>query len=285
MGGSILFTESATFEPSIYGLTAGKFINYIIIGGGGAGCSMARGQYYYNSTSFSGSSYTTSFTAVSGGTNGGTSSIGIPSPISALGGATSVKSDSFNNNLILGGSGGRGWIPGKIFQGYSQGSPPVATASNSTVDSSNEFSVYYDGGQKVLMNRYGDAGVSIESYPVDNITKDYNGLGLGIGNPYDTIQATATKGCGNDGIGYGAGGGGHAALEDGNYMAGYGGDPGQFKMGSFKLTNTNSIPITIGKGGIAHTIYQNDQATTSFRPSNRRAGRNGTHGAVMLFWD
>lgn len=82
MGGSILFTQSATFSPSIYGLTTGKFINYIIIGGGGAGESV--GTYY-----ISGNSSVEKMSLNSGGTNGGASSIG--SYITAQGGKTTIS--------------------------------------------------------------------------------------------------------------------------------------------------------------------------------------------------
>ena len=84
MGGSILFTSNATFSPSVYGLTTGKFINYIIIGGGGAGGSIGS----YSSCVYNGSTHNSYYTYLlnSGGSNGGSSSIG--SYVSAIGGIT-----------------------------------------------------------------------------------------------------------------------------------------------------------------------------------------------------
>ena len=68
MGGSILFTQDGYFKPSAYGLTAGKRINYIAIGGGGAG---GAGCWAYRTTR---NSYNVPY--VSGGTYGGATSIG-----------------------------------------------------------------------------------------------------------------------------------------------------------------------------------------------------------------
>ena len=146
MGGSILFTSSGTFSPSIYGLTTGKFINYIIIGGGGAGESIGSfSKFTFNGTA---TSERNSFVLNSGGSNGGTSSIG--SYVSATGGSTSTKTgsspyyfcpdsfkkDNYESSNIYGGSGAGGWVPGKIFNSYQFGySPKGISSSNSSLPS------------------------------------------------------------------------------------------------------------------------------------------------------
>jgi hypothetical protein len=149
MGGSVLFTSSATFSPSVYGLATGKFINYIIIGGGGAGGSV--GTYSYDG-------YNT-LVLNTGGSNGGTSSIG--SYVSANGGKTYTKTgtswaehvmtqlDSGSGSAVrgkcMGGNGASGWVPGKIFHGYQKGDLPYFTdTAKSSMPS--HFKQYYDGG-------------------------------------------------------------------------------------------------------------------------------------------
>ena len=129
MGGSILFTESTTFDPKVYGLIPGKFINYIIIGGGGAGGSS--GQYNYKKTT-NDSTHEKVGSFDTGGTNGQSSSIG--NYVTANGGINGKgylrpkwfdsDGDTRYYSHVDGGSGAAGWIPGKVFNYYSQGGYP-----------------------------------------------------------------------------------------------------------------------------------------------------------------
>jgi hypothetical protein len=78
-----------------------------------------------------------------------------------------------------------------------------------------------------------------------------SGGGAGAGgspNPYALEQINGHSLDGNDGVGYGAGGGGAkgAHVNSERCFVALGGNSGQFKQGSFKLTSTSDIPITIG---------------------------------------
>lgn len=310
MGGSILFTQSATFSPSAYGLTTGKFINYIIIGGGGAGGSFGR---YDGLVHSSGTCNNITLLLNSGGSNGGTSSIG--SYVSALGGSTPTTTSSEEGVKSLmplivfptgstsntyakrtyGGFGAGGWIPGRVFNAYQKGGDGFYTSTNTNLP--DYVSVYDHGGQKVAIidtSSYADGGYAAVTYPASNVTSGNAQVG-GACNPYNLIQNTGTPWQGSDGIGYGAGGGGCGYGYDGWYegcVASSGGNSGQFKQGSFKLTSTSDIAITVGAGGTPHTKFVVGgsvtgigaaESTTSQRYWQR--GRIGTHGAVMLFWD
>lgn len=301
MGGSILFTQSDTFSPSVYGLTANKFINYIIIGGGGAGESV--GQYYS-----SGADTIEKISLNSGGTNGGATSIG--SYVTAQGGTTAVTNTTStifsqhrteisngNDQYVWGGDGANGWIPGKVFNGYQMGGAPYYNASGSanTASFPDEITQYRDGDYRILLftdSLYSTGVGALTSYP---ITSTGNTVG-GKPNPYNLIQ-NAPLGVreGNDGIGYGSGGGGFPgkAYSSARTIAGNGGNSGEFKQGSFKLTSTNNIAITVGDGGTPHTSLTAPSGAswgtlTKKNTGNLNywhAGRIGTPGAVMLFWD
>lgn len=284
MGGSILFTESATFSPSLYGLTTGKFINYIIIGGGGAGATGLDGFYRHT-----GGGYTDERAATSGGTNGGSSSIG--NYVTVTGGTTSTlgvwnDADWDNDTKVNGGTGAGGWVPGRIFNNYQNGAQPIpiGTTSSSLTD---RFWIYEDAGYRILRDATGTSdSPALTSYPIGNgggSVRDGRSS-YGAPNPYSLNQIMGVPSQGNDGVGYGAGGGGHQQMSLYNdYAAGYGGDCGEFKMGSFKLANTNDITITIGAGGTCHN--QRIEPSGTFEISSTYSGRAGTQGAAMLFWD
>ena len=210
MGGSILFTQSATFSPSLYGLTTGKFINYIIIGGGGAGATGLTGWFQYTD----GGGYSDQRAATSGGTNGGSSSIG--NYVTATGGTTSTlgvwtNTDWGYNVLINGGTGAGGWVPGKIFNNYQNGAQPTSVGTtNSSSSVSGSFQIFEDAGYRILRDRYADAP-ALTSYPLGaggSSARDGRSS-YGAPNPYSLNQTMGVSSQGNDGVGYGAGGGGH----------------------------------------------------------------------------
>lgn len=299
MGGSILFTQSTTFDPKVYGLVANKFINYIIIGGGGAGGSV--GCY----TASNDWSYTT-IVLNSGGSNGGASSIG--SYVSAAGGKTPTLSSSTTSFTMYrplawethettsyyddccGGNGAGGWVPGKIFNSYQDGGKPYYSKASTDLTASDSYLLYQDGEYRIV--RHINSG-SMVAYPTAGAIGS-----SGSANPYNLIQNKGKSRQGNDGIGYGAGGGGIPGIRaqyDGSgdrAIASPGGNSGEFKQGSFKLTSTDTIAITIGAGGTPHTsaVWPSDATfTVTARYTDNDSywsyGRIGTHGAVMLFWD
>lgn len=297
MGGSILFTQSTNFDPQIYGLIAGKFINYIVVGGGGAGGSCGSCRYWNGNREYD--YYDTHRGLDIGGTNGGTSSIGTY--VTATGGITgkgdieAYLGEDVSVPYCDGGSGGYGWIPGRVFSNYSQGSYPRGINSSSSASFENRFLIYEDGNYRIVKDRYSESGVT--SYPKTSGASSMTNASSwhsswGVPNPYSINQSAGVESQGNDGIGYGAGGGGHIQYDSYPAIGGMGGDGGQFKMGSFKLENTNPIPITIGDGGTPHTKnqsmethYGGNQYYSNPVYSGQLYGRNGTHGAVMLFWD
>ena len=285
MGGSILFTQSETFDPAVYGLVTGKFINYIMIGGGGAGGSWHRYQYSTTSSTSTSTSYDW---CTSGGSNGGTSSIG--SYVSARGGTTATTGNRHYNNYMYGGCGAEGWIPGKVFKSYSAGTVASTQQATDTVNGNSNLRVYYDGGQKIVLTTYGENAAV--TYPIANTKYNYaSSSGGGVPNPYSSTQIQGTLYDGSDGLGYGGGGGGGSTQEStfgsDYYYAGNGGESGEFKQGSFKLTSTSPISITVGAAGVAHNAIPSQSNWDLYQLYNNMLmrGRNGTHGAVMLFWD
>lgn len=302
MGGSILFTETTTFDPKVYGLVPGKFINYIIIGGGGAGGSC--GEYRYKNKESDSWDYKEGAFNV-GGSNGQASSIG--NYITVNGGANGSgflapkwydsDGDTRYYDHVDGGRGASGWIPGKIFNLYSKGGYPQGAEKTTTNSFSNRFQEYIDGDYKIIVDTYFDNN-AITSYPASSASNTTNpsisaqetGHQMtGTPNPYKKNQIWGTLSQGNDGIGYGAGGGGHEEYDDDDNDAhgGQGGNSGEFKMGSFKLDSTNIISITVGEGGSPHTGISSVASQNYPYLENRSSslGMTGTSGAVMLFWD
>lgn len=92
--------------------------------------------------------------------------------------------------------------------------------------------------------------------------------------------ADAGKGAsGGSGVGYGAGGGGGRAGSDEWDMGGTGGDAGEVKFFTMKLTTLDPISVTIGKGGKGGTRNQAPTAggDSSFGSVTAKGGEpNGT---------
>lgn len=176
------------------------------------------------------------------------------------------------------------------------GGAPYYNASGANSDIfPDEINQYRDGDYRILQltdTVYSTGVGALTSYP---ITSAGSAVG-GKPNPYNLIQ-NAPLGLreGNDGIGYGGGGGGFPgkSYSSASSVAGSGGNSGEFKQGSFKLTSTNDIAITIGNGGTPHTSLTAPSGSSWGTLSTRNtgninywhSGRIGTPGAVMLFWD
>lgn len=250
----ILFTETSTFYPDAYDdLDINKRINYIAIGGGGAGASVRNGN-------------TASFVGTSGGTSGGTTSIG--SYVSCPGGATAntgVGNDS-DYKSARGGNGGDGYIIhapltglGNATQGYRSDSNTNTINGRITVVDANDYYVVYSD-----ISNY-STGIAAKPRASASNSGDLNLLQSAQSSYMSSTHGTS-------GSGYGAGGGGGAS--SGSWAAaGHGGFAGTIKMGSFALNSMDAIKITIGSGGTAHT---NNSVSSKGHP--------GKSGAVLLWW-
>lgn len=268
MGGSILFTSSGTFKPSAYGLTTGKRINYIIIGGGGgSGAGWSDGgmpAFAYNT----------------GGTYGGTTSIG--SYVSANGAKPQDDASLafvVNTSKIVytyGGQGERGWTPGIIFTGYT--GPGKATSTSSSSMEINGYKVDIANVGGITIAGWGQP----ENGSLAAATPNFNGGSSHHITNLTNISGNARGYGSSDGLGYGAGAGGVKQTESwGDCCSGGGGYAGTYKEGSFELTSTADIAITIGAGGTPHTSYSG----TISDSNGHYSGATGFPGAAMLWWD
>lgn len=155
-------------------------------------------------------------------------------------------------NKSYGGTGASGWIPGKIFNSYQKGGEPTYSSTASNLP--DYISVYDHGGQKIAVvntSDYYQGGWGAVTYPASNVVAGTSTVGGGA-NPYNLIQNAGLVHEGSDGIGYGAGGGGIGRgynFYNDAVVGTAGGNSGEFKQGSFKLTSTSDIAITVGSGG------------------------------------
>lgn len=277
MGGSILFTQSGTFKPSAYGLTAGKRINYIIIGGGGAGVNGEIDSYY------SPRIYDT------GGSAGGASSIG--SYVTVNGGKARTdsmyyvyhsRSASTASVLpdfdVIGGNGEAGWIPGVKFTGYCGANALYVIEIDDGTIGDHKASPDF-----IMLADYGDqyTNVGMAMIPVDK--------GTFINSSHIKKSGTSRTYNYNDGAGYGAGGGGGKVITGnwaskgvGAFMGGY---AGTYDEGSFELDSTADISITIGEGGTPHTSWSSYTTSMETYTVTINNAQKGSPGACMLWWD
>lgn len=289
MGGSILFNQNGTFKPSAYGLTTGKRINYIAIGGGGAG---GAGYWAYNTSRMQ-----NDVPYVSGGTYGTATSIGSyvtapgakPTTEKHLAKMKTYTSDGDGDytprpTYVYGGCGETGWTPGIVFRGYTSPGRPSSETKNSEVSVLGSHSIHsakVSGGTLYSIDAIESASVAVAM----TVLPDSAG-GMLFSNHMKTESDGSRTYTYSDGVGYGGGGGGVSQFKENTstyIVAGPGGYAGTYKEGSFELTSTNNIPITIGQGGTPHTT-----TTASYNSNYDKYyynGYPGISGAVMLWWD
>lgn len=234
--GYMLFTESGTFDPVVYGLYAGSVIQIAAIGGGagGFGSGCAAGQA---------SSFGSILTAP-----GGVKPKNASDPGTLLEGMwpgtkgplyeVSEGSDRFG----LGSQGGPGWFPGEARE-YLQ---PAASAVFATMGGYQTGMFFWLGSAPIKQRNPTTVpyGASCAYYSTSSRSYQYNGSG---------------------GKGYGAGGAG--------VYENIGGASGALRFASYILPNTDSIPVTVGKGGIGG--YLNETSYFS---------GGGARGCVAVFW-
>lgn len=239
--GYVLFTESGTFDPEVYGLYAGSVIQIAAIGGGagGFGTGCAAGQA---------SSFGSILTAP-----GGVKPKNSDEPGTLLEGmwpGTQGPLYQARNNYNyygLGSQGGPGWTPGEARE-YLQ---PAMSAIFATMGGDFQAGMFFWLGSAPLKQRNPTTvpyGASCAYYRDDggSYTYSYN---------YD----------GRGGKGYGAGGAG--------VYTNIGGASGALRFASYILPNTDSIPVTVGNGGIGGYLRE-----TSYFSGG------GARGCVAVFW-
>lgn len=238
--GYILFTESGTFDPAEYGLYAGSVIQIAAIGGGagGFGTGCAAGQA---------SSFGSILTAPGGvkpknSSNPGTLLEGMwpgtKGPLYAV--------HEGHYRYGFGSQGGPGWTPGEARE-YLQ--PAMRTIF--AIGGDYQTGMFCWMGSAPIKQRnpttvpYG-AGCAYYRADSGGETYDYEYDGAG-------------------GKGYGAGGAG--------IYTNIGGASGALRFASYVLPNTDSIPVTVGNGGIGGYLSE-----TSYFSGG------GARGCVAVFW-
>jgi len=235
--GMKIFTASGTFTPSDYGLAVGDLINVICVGGGSSGNS-------------GGSAYT--------GNNGTISSFGAL--LSAAGG---ISPNSGNTNWNGMGRGGLGVsnLPGGGAGGYEPGWP-IMGGNGGQADNTSPTTTMVTLYTAVPSGLGGKGGFATGTYkqlgPCNSMWAN-----MSEGGPGNRGAGPGYNNYSSGGNGYGAGGGGGAISNP----YGCGGNSGVFAQGTFNLTSTAGIAVTVGTGG----------ATAS------NAGA-GAPGVVIVFW-
>ena len=214
--GYMLFTESGTFDPVVYGLYAGSVIQIAAIGGGagGFGSGCAAGQA---------SSFGSILTAP-----GGVKPKNASDPGTLLEGmwpgtqGPLYQTGSNYNYYGLGSQGGPGWFPGEARE-YLQ---PAMSTIYATM-----------GGYQAGMFFW------LGSAPIKQRTPTTVPYGAGCAHYVDTGGSYnySYQYNGAGGKGYGAGGAG--------VYTNIGGASGALRFASYILPNTDSIPVTVGNGG------------------------------------
>lgn len=234
--GYILFTESGAFDPTVYGLYAGSVIQIAAIGGGagGFGTGCAAGQA---------SSFGSILTAP-----GGVKPKSAADPGTLLDGMWpgtqgplyEVSNGSYR--YALGSQGGPGWTPGEARE-------------------------YLQPAMSAVFTAMGDyqAGVFcwIGSAPLKQ--RAPTTVPYGAGCAYYVTSSRNYQYDGRGGKGYGAGGAG--------VFENIGGASGALRFASYILPNTDSIPVTVGKGG-----------TGGYYTNASYFSGGGARGCVAVFW-
>lgn len=235
--GYVLFTASGTFDPAVYGLYAGSVIQIAAIGGGagGYGTGCAAGQ----ASSFG--SILTAPGGVKPESNSEPGTLlegmwpGTKGPLYTVG--------SNRTYYGLGSQGGPGWTPGEARE-YLQ--PAMSTVFGTMGNL--QAGMFYWIGSASLKQR--------------NPTTVPYGAGCAY---YNDSNSNTYYYEGSGGKGYGAGGAGVY-----EYI---GGASGALRFASYILPNTDSIPVTVGNGGVGGYIKE---------AYNFSGG--GARGCVAVFW-
>ena len=262
--GFILYEKSGTFNPLDHGLSVGDVITVVVVGAGGGGaCSVSLSSASASNTL--------------AGETGGSSSFG--DILTALGGGGGVKAGSPQST-----------------QGNMMAAPG---ADHSTTDPKDGYGSaggggYWFDGSVRTQRKYGDLDSrNLGGYYVN--TGGSNGANdppysnnqspLGVGGPQGKggkpSGASGGSLCGPGGGGYGAGGGGarfYRERDSSTFIEWwlYGGNSGEVKIVTYKLTSIASIPVTVGIGGAG--------AKDNEKPDYTVSGGDGADGCVAVFW-
>lgn len=258
--GFTIFESSGTFNPSDYGLKAGDQIHIVAIGGGGSPTNAG------GTTSFG------SYLSCPGGAAGGALYYGGEGgwhPSCPVNLSPSIPDIVYTDKMLPMNCGGV-----RTAQIFLSGS----SSSLSTTEKYSPIISMYGGG-------FGDWETTLAV-----VHKGQKGNYHGIGGEGSTIYKThnlKTSIVAGGGSGYGAGGGG-LKFEDGAvssnayYMAdkeAKGGSHGVYKTYSLKLSNTNSIAITVGAGGASTKGTAVKSESHGYWISGA-----GAPGCVAIYW-
>lgn len=263
--GMVLFTQSGTFKPSDYGLSAGDALQIVCVGGGGAGGGSNTGGNG-SASSFG------SIVSAAGGNGGPADASAAAQAFSSQGMAPTrvgwINPNEgtyypYNNLSPCGGDGGHGWWPYTLPTRVGASAAAALLASGSLAITLSQSGNMYDFV-------FSAGNISINSTAA---SAQAGGVGGCVGY-YDSGHCYIGIG-GAGGIGYGAGGGGAGSSSNkaANIRAGAGGNGGQIITHNLILDSaqvTTSYAITVGAGGT------NSRAYTT--------GGDGANGCVAVFW-
>lgn len=261
--GFILFTQSGTFDPAIYGLKAGDVLHVKAVGGGGGG-----GCYYYLidnnlvGSKGSASSFGSVLTAAGGLAGGPMASQTIVAGSNPGGNSCTLEYKGYV--YCCGGTGGDGWMPG--YSGAS-GLPVflLVPRTMQSADSTTEFPLFYDT-TRFHVNR--ELTISFAS-TLQYVTSAVNTLPYGHAGKAHSANSNYIVMCAG-GVGYGAGGGTGTSGPNNatNTTYGYGGNGGVIADTNYVLPDTSPIDVTVGAGGFGHSS----------------GGGGGANGCVAIWW-
>lgn len=254
--GMQIFEKSGTFKPADWGLGAGDMVQVICVGGGCSGdvtviTSSGKDQSIQGKSGGN-SSFGNYVTAFGGSQLDHTICMGV--------GGCGEYDYNVNNGVVAAGGGAGGYMIGIPFYGGNGGNGNIAEHTT-TIPITN-----------TLPSGLGGAG---------QLTPESNAYVFSTGLPYANVfTRNGNKGAegtdANGGNGYGAGGsGGGRVFDTGTPEFTHGGNSGQIMFGTVKLTSSNSITVTVGKGGTANT-YSDMHGTMS-------SGK-GADGVVVVTW-
>lgn len=258
--GFALFEQSGTFNPADYGLIPGDVLNVIVVGGGGGGCGVTGSNSAVSASntaagaSGSASSFGSYVTATGGG--GGAKYGATQSTVGhclALKGDVGPENITGSEELAYGSCGGGGWYPGTLYS-MQRVNPSLNTDASCLAG---RYVVQY-GAQTVIGAACGGP----------NMKGGKNGRLYGYGA------------AGPGGGGYGGGGGGalkrYSADSTIYAYSCLGGNSGEQKFYTHKLSSLAAIRVTVGKGGKG--------GGSSLDSNGRTLGGDGANGCVAVFW-
>ena len=267
--GMVIFEESGTFNPADWGLQVGDMLQVICVGGGAGGTVNVPQSSDKFRVVLGSAGGTTSFgTHLSA--EGASANPSAPNGMGKGGGAGSRPDTNDEYRWLLPGGGAGGFLPGAPVFGGDGGDGVYYSFSASAgvpVNSHAPSGLGGKGAWRAVTSYLYESFVDLPFANLKNAAKGNKGA-----------TATSQSGEAAAGNGYGAGG---AGASDGyaQFSASTGptgGNSGELKIGTVKLTSAAGIAVTVGLGGAGATA-------TGWANYTATAGK-GAPGVVIVTW-